>query len=216
MTDANRNPTEGWTKGKALILAIICLMVGITGGWMIRGWQAPALTGSAIAAGTASRPAQQQPTNAELKQMADAQAAPLLDKLRADTNNADLLAGIGNIYYDAHQYPVAIGYYGRALHVRPSDAAVRTDMGTAYWFMGNADTAISEFNNALTDSPNNPNTLFNRGLVKWKGKSDPAGAIADWQKLLALNPRYEAKNKVEQMIGEARADSASESGLKSK
>ena len=85
--------------------------------------------------------------------MADAQAAPLLDKLKADPKNPDLLAGIGNIYYDAQQYPIAVDYYARALKARPSDAAVRTDMGTAYWYMGNADSAIAEFNKALTYAP---------------------------------------------------------------
>ena len=77
-------------------------------------------------------------------------------------------------------------------------------MATAYWYMGNADTAIAEFNKALTYAPNNPNTLFNLGLVKWKGKNDLAGAIADWEKLLAANPNYNEKDKVEQMLAEVK------------
>ena len=48
-------------------------------------------------------------------------------------------ASIGNVYYDAQQYPIAVEYYTRALKLKPSDAAVRTDMATAYWYMGNAD-----------------------------------------------------------------------------
>ena len=137
--------------------------------------------------------------------MADTQAAPLLDKLKADPANPDLLIPVGNLYYDAQQYPVAVDYYARALKVKPADAAVRTDMGTAFWFMGNADRAIAEFEKALTYVPNNPNTLFNLGLVKWKGKTDAAGAIAAWEKLLATDPNYEQKAQVEQMLGEARS-----------
>jgi tetratricopeptide (TPR) repeat protein len=136
--------------------------------------------------------------------MADAKAAPLLDKLKSDPNNPDLIAGIGNVYYDAQQYPIALDYYGRALKARPSDAGVRTDMATAYWYMGNADQAIAEFNKALHFAPNNPNTLFNLGLVMWRGKMDAAGAIADWEKLLAANPNYGEKDKVNQMINEAK------------
>ena len=67
-------------------------------------------------------------------------------------------------------------------------------MATAYWYMGNADTAIAEFNKALTYAPTNPNTLFNLGLVKWQGKHDSAGAIAAWKKLLAANPAYESRD----------------------
>ena len=136
--------------------------------------------------------------------MADAQAAPVIEKLKSDPNNPELLTSVGNFYYDAQQYQTAVDYYGRALKAKPSDAGVRTDMATAYWYMGNADTAIAEFNKALTYEPNKPNTLFNLGLVKWQGKMDINGAVADWQKLLAANPNYEGKDKVEQMIAEAK------------
>jgi tetratricopeptide (TPR) repeat protein len=156
------------------------------------------------------------PAPARLKEMADAQAAPLLDKLKSDPANPDLLTGIGNLYYDAQEYPTAVDYYQRALQAKPSDAAVRTDLGTAYWFMGNADAALAEFNRALTYAPDNPNTLLNRGLVKWKGKMDSAGAIADWEKLLAANPDYPQKEDVKQMIAEARQQTAAEPGMKAK
>jgi hypothetical protein len=49
-----------------------------------------------------------------------------------------------------------------------------------------------------------PNTLFNRGLVRWKGKKDGPGAIADWNQLLAANPNYEGKEQIAKMMAEAR------------
>ena len=136
--------------------------------------------------------------------MADAQAAPGLEKLKTNPNNPELLASIGNVYYDAQQYSPATDYYGRALKINPSNASVRTDMATAYWYLGDADRAISEFNKALTFEPTNPNTLFNRGLVRWKGKKDVAGAEADWAKLLQTNPNYAGKDTVKQMMAEAK------------
>ncbi len=140
--------------------------------------------------------------------MADAEAAPQLEKLKSEPRNPDLLTSIGNVYYDAHQYPIAIDYYLRVLSIKPANAAVRTDMATAQWYMGNADAAITEFNRALAYEPTNPNTLFNRGLVKWKGKADTAGAITDWEKLLAANPNYDARDNVKQMIAEAKKQQA--------
>jgi cytochrome c-type biogenesis protein CcmH/NrfG len=74
--------------------------------------------------------------------------------------------------------------------------------------MGNADTAIAELNKALVHAPANPNALFNLGLVKWQGKKDAAGAMADWEKLLAANPNYEGRDKVEQMMAEAKQHAA--------
>jgi len=211
MTDPNRTPIEPWTRKRTIVLAVVCLMAGIAGGWFIRGSQTPAAAGStnaAIVTAPAGKAAGQESEAPRLKELADAKAAPLLDRLKSDPKNPELLTSIGNIYYDAQQYPIAIDHYTRALKVRPSDAAVRTDMATAYWYMGNADSAIAEFNKALTYAPNNPNTLFNLGLVKWKGKMDSAGALADWQKLLAANPNYEERGKVKEMIAEVKKQAA--------
>ena len=227
MTDTNPAPPETrlearldrWTRKQAILLAALCLMAGIAGGWLIRASQRPAVSKSAKIVGPAAMEtasASAAPTPARLKEMADAQVAPLLDKLKADPGNPDLLAGVGNVYYDAQQYPIAIDYYTHALQARPADAGVRTDLGTALWFVGKPDEAIREFDRALADAPNNPNTLFNRGLVKWKGKKDGAGALADWEKLLATNPKYDGKDKVEQLIAEVKMNSAVGPGLKAK
>jgi tetratricopeptide (TPR) repeat protein len=215
------NFQDQWTSKKALMLVSLCLALGISGGWLIRGLQGPAKPTTAetpalqvAAAGSPVASANISPQPPRLKQMADAQAAPLLTKLNASPKDPDVLISIGNIYYDAQQYPVAIDYYNRALHSRPSDASVRTDMATAYWYLGNADQAIAEFNKSLTYAPTNPNTLFNLGLVKWEGKHDAAGAIADWKKLLHTNPEYEQKDKVRQMLSDVEKQSASRASTK--
>jgi len=195
-----------WTSRQALILATLCLALGIAAGWVIRGFQGTASPQTAIpkqASPVSAADAQQQ-TGAQLRQMADAQAAPLFAKLRSNPNDSDAVIAVGNLYYDAQQYPIAVDYYRRALQARPSDSSVRTDMATAYWYLGNVDQAIAEFNKALAYAPTNPNTLFNLGLVKWQAKHDGAGAIADWQKLLNANPEYEQKDKVLQMLSEVK------------
>jgi len=132
--------------------------------------------------------------------MADKQAAPLVEQLKGDPGNAKLLAQIGNTYYDTQQYPSAIDYYQRTLQVAPKDASVRTDMATAFWYTGNADTAIAEFNRALGDEPNKPNALFNLGVVQWQGKMDVKGALATWQRLLDTNPNYDGRAKVLELM----------------
>jgi cytochrome c-type biogenesis protein CcmH/NrfG len=218
MTDTNRSAMLQWTPERAILLAGVCLMLGIAGGWSIPrlqiGSQHSPIAGAAKTAGistlqeTKTSPAPAVPSPSPLQEMADAQAAPLLDKLKSDPGNPGLLTSIGNLYYDAQRYPIAVDYYARALKARPSDAAVRTDMGTAYWYMGNAPAAIVEFDKALIYEPDNPNTLFNRGLVKWKGKTDGAGALADWEKLLAVNPNYKGKDQVKQMMAEVKQHTA--------
>src|SRR5208283_1506921 len=123
MTDKNRTASiEQWTSVQAYTLAVICLLVGIAGGWFIRGSQNPAA--AATRAATESVPSgtpdgrNQAPTPAQMQKMADTQAGPLIEKLAADPSNAVLLESIGNIYYDAQQFPTAIDYYQRALQSR--------------------------------------------------------------------------------------------------
>ena len=212
--EKNNSSLKQWTVQQALILMAVCLMAGVAGGWALRGARLPlqedsSKTATPAQAAAAATPAPAQPPSADqLRVLADNQAAPMIARLKADPKKPDLLTSIGNLYYDAQQYSVAVDYYRRALQSEPSNASVRTDMATAYWYMGNADRAITEFNRALAYSPTNPSTLFNRGLVKWQGKHDSAGAIADWKKLLATNPHYEAKDKVEQMLSDVQKQAA--------
>jgi len=205
----NESSTEQWTSVQAYTLAVLCLLLGIAGGWFIRGSQASApgaesASTLAAAPGAGSSGAEAQPSPNQMKKMADTQAGPLLEKLKADPNNPELLASIGNIYYDTQQYPTAIDFYQRALKAQPTNAGVRTDMATAYWYTGNADGAIVEFDKALIYQPNSANALFNLGIVKWQAKMDVDGAVAAWQRLLDTNPTYENREKVQQLIAQAR------------
>jgi cytochrome c-type biogenesis protein CcmH/NrfG len=212
--------SEQWTTVQAYVLAVICLLVGIAGGWFIRGSSpAAAATGVANAPAAAMGNANggtQAPTPAQMQQMADTQAAPLIEKVKADPNNAGLLENVGNLYYDAQQFPTAIDYYQRALKVVPANTDARTDMATAYWYTGNADAAIAEFQKSLSYDPNKASTLFNMGIVEWQGKMDIDKAVATWQKLLDTNPNYEAKDKVLELIAQAKKHSGVKPGTPAK
>jgi tetratricopeptide (TPR) repeat protein len=210
---------DKWTSVQAYALSVVCLLVGLAGGWLIRGSQGSSVApvDSAVAATPQSASgATGQPTPEQLRHMADKQAVPLLEGLSTDPDNPDLLAKIGNLYYDARQFPAAIEYYQRSLKVRPKDAGVRTDMATAYWYQGNADTAITEFHHALADEPNKPNALFNLGVVQWQGKMDVDGALATWQKLLDANPNYEGKDKIVELMAQVKKHSGIKSGTQAK
>jgi cytochrome c-type biogenesis protein CcmH/NrfG len=219
MTDTNRGTSvEQWTSVQAYTLAVICLLVGVAGGWLLRGSKSPAAeTASASAQSAATANAgSQAPTPAQLQQMADTQAGPLLEKLKSDPANVSVLENIGNVYYDAQQFPTAIDYYGRVLKLQPANSAVRTDMATAYWYTGNADTAITEFHKALSYEPNKANTLFNLGIVEWQGKMDIDKAVATWQKLLDTNPNYEGRDKVLELMAQAKKHSGVKPGTAAK
>lgn len=221
VSTTNHGNSIEWTSVQAYVLAVICLLVGIAGGWFIRGSQSPALPASETASAPApaaamGSPAAQAPTPDQMQKMADTQAAPFIEKLKTDPSNAELLSNIANIYYDTQVYPTAIEYYQRALKVEPANAGARTDMATAYWYTGDADTAIAEFQKSLTYEPNKANTLFNLGIVEWQGKMDIDKATATWQKLLATNPNYEAKDKVLELMAQAKKHAGVKPGTPAK
>jgi tetratricopeptide (TPR) repeat protein len=89
-------------------------------------------------------------------------------------------------------------------------------MATAYWYTGNADIAIAEFQKSLSYEPNKANTLFNLGIVEWQGKMDIDKAVAIWQKLLDTNPNYEGKDKVLELMVQAKKHSGMKPGTSAK
>ena len=135
--------------------------------------------------------------------MADTQAQPLLQQLKSDAKNPTLLYQIGNLYYDAQQYPEAVKYYEQSLNLDPNATDVRTDMATAYHLMGQSDRAIQEYESVLKIDGKHANALFNEGMVKWQDKKDMNGAIASWKRLLEVHPDYAQRDKVEQLIAHA-------------
>jgi cytochrome c-type biogenesis protein CcmH/NrfG len=206
----NSASVKNLSSAQAFTSAVLCLLLGIGGGYFIRRSRAnvnpaPApVAATVVPAAPVSMPPIQSASVDQLKGIADTQAAVKLEQLKSDPNNVALLTDLGNIYYDSKQYPTAIDYYKRSLKLQPKDADVRTDMATAYWFSGDADTAITEFNTVLTSSPTKANTLFNLGIVKWQGKHDAQGAVSAWQKLLDTNPNYENKAKVLELIAQTK------------
>lgn len=205
-----RSQTESpWTSTQAYGMAVFCLLLGVALGYLFRGSASPDLAASAAATTAASdmNNASGKPTPEQQKAIVDRAAAPLLDAVNKNPNDFESVVNLGNVYYDGNQYPEAIRYYQRALAIDGNNADVRTDLGTAYWYMGDADRALTEFKKSLKVRPNHPGTLFNIGIVEWQGKQDPAAAVTAWQELLKNNPNYPQRQQVEDLIAKAKQHS---------
>jgi cytochrome c-type biogenesis protein CcmH/NrfG len=193
-----------WTGTQAYLLAALCLFLGVALGYLFRG--SASVAKAQATASTSAQPGsaqQQQPDPNAQAALAQA-AAPLIEAVNKDPKDFDSLVKLGNLYYDGQQYATAIQYYERALTIHPDNPDVRTDMGTAYWYTGNAEKALSAMEASLKYRPGHPQTLFNLGWVRWQGKQDPKGAIEAWQQLLKANPDYPQKQQVEQYIAKAK------------
>jgi cytochrome c-type biogenesis protein CcmH/NrfG len=202
-----------WSSTQAYTMAVLCLVLGLALGYLFRG----SATNTAQAAAPDNTTVQQPAsggmpagppgvnlTPQQKQEMLAKAAEPMLKTLQQNPADWDTIVKLGNMYYDAQDYPKSIEYYERGLKLQPKNADVRTDMGTAYWYTGNADKALAEFSRALKDKPNYASTLYNLGIVKWQGKMDPAGAVSAWQKLLDTNPSYPQRQQVQDLIQRAK------------
>jgi tetratricopeptide (TPR) repeat protein len=203
-------PNSTWRPIQAYVLATVCLLVGLPVGYLLRG---PVKSSARAAAAVANSPqpaggmtSGKMPTLEQMKEMADKKAQPLLDKLKAEPNNAELLIQIGDIYKSTHQFKEAASYYNKSLQIEPKNVPVRTDMASCLYYVGDIDGAIAELQKSLSYDPKHAGTLLNLGVITWKGKGDVDSAVAYWEKLLKIYPNYEQKDKVKHLIEVATQD----------
>ncbi|MGA8087063.1 MAG: tetratricopeptide repeat protein [Terracidiphilus sp.] len=189
-------PTLG--AAQVYFMAILCLCAGLGLGYFLRSSQpaVPAQRNTAQTATAASaRPPGHRPSLEEMQQMANKQAAPLLEKLKSSPNDASLLVQVGAIYHTSHQFKEAADYYNRALESDPKNVPVRTKLASSLYRNGKIDDAIAQLNRALKVQPTDANALFDLGMIKLQGKGDAKGAMATWQRLLKTNPQLSPERK---------------------
>jgi cytochrome c-type biogenesis protein CcmH/NrfG len=200
--ERNQSTAKSWSSRQICMPAVLCLLLGI-GAWYL----AHSLSQTTSDIRLMERPGK--PSSAgtitpdQLKQMADKQAAPLMARLQKSPGDPSLLAEIGKIYYQTRQFSIAAKYYEDSVRVKP-DAAVLVKLGGAYHSDRDYDKAIAAWNRALRLDPDNPDALFNIGLVKWQAQGNPKAAIAAWQKLLKTNLNPSKRAQVEELLAHAK------------
>lgn len=199
---------HSWTSTQGYLLAAFCLVLGVALGYLFRGSASPASTVSASApvqsSSTQNQPQGPQITPEQQKTMVDKAVSPLLADLKQNPDDFDAIVKAANLYYDGQQYSDAVKFYERALNLQPQNVDVITDLGTSFWYTGDADKAIAEFQTALKYQPGRASTLFNLGMVRWQGKKDPHGAVQAWEELLRKNPEFPDRQKLEEFIERAK------------
>ncbi|MBI4263899.1 MAG: tetratricopeptide repeat protein [Acidobacteria bacterium] len=168
-------------KAESIVFAVAGMFFGVILGWVIGAQQASPRTSAPAAAPAAAGGA----------------AAPVLDEARVqalmtivnnDPRNAGAAVQLGNTYFDAERYPDAIKWYSQALEIEPNDPDASTDLGVSYYYTGQTDRALAQFDASLAIDPRHTKTLLNQGIVLAFGKQDLAGAAAAWQRVVELAP----------------------------
>ena len=165
----------------SLVFAISGVMFGLLVGWILGTQQAApppsAAASTAQATSAQTAPALDVQRAAELERQANAQPADA--KVRVD---------LGNLYFDAERYDLAISWYEAALKLDPKDVNASTDLGVSYYSSNQIDRALAQFEHSLSVDPGHTKTLLNKGIVLAFGKQDQAAASKSWERLIAVAP----------------------------
>jgi tetratricopeptide (TPR) repeat protein len=118
-------------------------------------------------------------------------------------NDAEVLAGLGNAWFDSASAPGPDGephydnaslaraaeYYSKSLAINPDNPNVRTDLGLTYFFRQppDAERAIAEYRKSLAVAPNHQITMQNL-IVALRHKGDLDGAEEVYARLQQVAP----------------------------
>jgi tetratricopeptide (TPR) repeat protein len=175
-------------RADAIVFGIAGSLFGLIIGWVL-GTQNAAGTArvaapvAQTAAAPAAAPAGPQPTPLDPARVQALQAAA-----EKDARDVQSRVQLGNMFFDAEQYPQSIAWYEQAIALNPADANVSTDLGVAYYYTNQPDRALAQFEKSLAADPKHIKTLLNVGIVRAFGKNDLAGAAKAWEEVVALSP----------------------------
>ena len=161
-------------------------MFGLIIGWVLGSQQAGSARITAPQAQSAA--AAPAPTAPQPPPIDPARVQALEAAAKQNPSDIESRVQLGNLFFDAEQYPQAISWYELAIALDSKDTNVSTDLGVAYYYTNQADRALAQFDRSLKNDPNHIKTLLNVGIVKAFGKQDLAGAAQAWEQVAKLAP----------------------------
>jgi len=175
-------------RADAIVFGIAGTLFGLIIGWVLGSQQAGPAARVATPVAQAA-PAQQQQPAAPQPVPVDPERVKALEGLAAqNAKDSQSRVQLGNMFFDAEQYPQAITWYEQAIKINPADPNVSTDLGVAYYYVNQPDRALAQFDHSLKVDPKHIKTLLNVGIVRAFGKQDLPGAARAWQQVVDLSP----------------------------
>jgi tetratricopeptide (TPR) repeat protein len=169
----------------SLVFAVSGTMFGLLVGWILGSQKAA----PPVPAAATERASAQQPPAAPTPTPVDVQRAAELERqANAQPANATVRVDLGNLYFDAERYDIAISWYEAALKINPKDVNASTDLGVSYYSANQVDRALAQFEHSLAIDPAHTKTLLNKGIVLAFGRQDLEAASRAWEQLVSVAP----------------------------
>ena len=193
-------------QSNALILALVCLVVGFVGGVFYSSYTTPPGMES-MAQRPAGMPPQGMPSGEPSPIQTEQQTAVIEAKVKdwqkkvdAAPDQPDIYVQAGNDLFDTEAYAEAIPFYQKAVDLGLKNADVLTDIGVCYRRLGDPKKAVEYFRQARKVDPTHQTSALNLGVVLLHDLGDQKGAVEAWKQYLALNPTGERADAIRQVI----------------
>lgn len=184
-------------KKESVLIAVIALVVGFLGGFLIGTMST---SGKAMQQNTAMPQGGGAPVD-YAKRIAEAEKI-----VTQDPKNLNAWISLGNDYFDTEQAQKAINAYGKALEIQPNNANVLTDQGVMFRKVGWYDKALINFEKALKIEPNHLQSLYNIGIVYEMDMKQPEKALAIWNRYLKLDSSSPTAMQVKEIMQKSGAN----------
>lgn len=175
-------------RADAIVFGIAGSLFGLIIGWVLGTQNATGAARLAAPVAQAAPAAAGAPAASQAVPLDPTRVQALQTVAEKDPKNIESRVQLGNMFFDAEQYPQAITWYEQAIALNPADANVSTDLGVAYYYTNQPDRALAQFEKSLAADPKHTKTLLNVGIVRAFGKNDLAGAAKAWEEVVAIAP----------------------------
>lgn len=193
-TDLTKNatgqagPPPGYAKKETLwLVGFVALILGFLSGVAFSVYKQGAAQPAAV-----SQPPPGQMSQGPSRAEIEARIPTLVQEAAGHPDEPVHWIELGNAYYDTEQHAKAIEAYQKALALKPENPDVWTDMGVMFRKNGQPAKAIECFDKAIAIDSGHEIAHFNKGVVLMHDLNNHDGAIAAWEKLLAVNPQAHA------------------------
>jgi len=122
-------------------------------------------------------------------------------KIEQDPNDARALVSLADANFMIQRFEKSQEYYERALKSDPKNINARLSLSNCYIFMQKPDEAIHQLDQILSMQKDDPEALYNKGLILLQSKRDPGGAKQVWTQLVSAHADHELAQQVKGELG---------------